>query len=121
MENVNYVVCLSFLYIEGDTDVFYNNESDTIETSIYFAVMEDKTIVDQKYAIISNIKLQIIFPKHSVVRYHEYKLRYCYCTCNIHNGFSMEIFLVDMGKVFQSGGIKIVLIKPTFNQLNTHN
>ena len=34
---------------------------------------------------------------------------------------SMEIFLVDMGKVFQSGGINMVLIKSQLNWIHTHN
>ena len=61
LENVNDVLCLSFLYNKGDTYIFYNNDNDTIETFISFAVMEDKTIVDQKTIIISNIKSQIIY------------------------------------------------------------
>ena len=78
---------LSFLYNEGYTGFFYNNDNDTIETLICFAVMEDKTIVDQKNIIISNIKSQIIFPKNFVVGSHEYELLYCSCTYNEHNGF----------------------------------
>ena len=35
--------------------------------------------------------------------------------------FSMEIFLVDMGKVFQTGGINIILIKSPLNRIHTHN
>ena len=69
--NVNDVVCLSFLSNEGDTDIFYENDNDTIETLISFDVMEDKTIVDLKNIIISNIKSQIIFPKQFVVGSHE--------------------------------------------------
>ena len=48
LENVNSVICLSFLYNEGDTDIFYDNENNTIGTFIYLATMEDKTIVDLK-------------------------------------------------------------------------
>ena len=48
LEIVNDVVCLSFLSNEGDTDILYDNDNDTIETFVSFAVMEDKTIVDQK-------------------------------------------------------------------------
>ena len=48
LEKMNYVVCLSFLYTEGDTYIFYDNGNDTIETFISFSVMEDKTIADQK-------------------------------------------------------------------------
>ena len=33
---------------EGNTDIFYDNGNDTIETLISFFVMEDKTIADQK-------------------------------------------------------------------------
>ena len=87
MENVNYVVYLSFLSNEGDTYIFYENENDTIETLIYFSVMKDKTIVDQKMTIISNIKSQIIFPNNFVVGSNEYELRYCSYTYNKHNGF----------------------------------
>ena len=50
------MVCLSFLSNEGDTDMFYEYYTDTIETFIYFSVMEDKTIADQKVIMISNIK-----------------------------------------------------------------
>ena len=49
LENVHDVVCLSFLSNEGDTDIFYKNYNDTIETFIYFAMMEDKTILDKKH------------------------------------------------------------------------
>ena len=48
LENVNDVLCLSFLSNEGDTYIFDKNENDTIETFISFAVMKDKTIVDKK-------------------------------------------------------------------------
>ena len=54
---------------EGDTDIFYDNVDDKIETFIYFDVMKDRTIVDKKY-IISNMKLQILFSKHFVVKFH---------------------------------------------------
>ena len=37
-----------FISNEGDTDIFYDNGNDTIEKFISFAVMEDKTIVDQE-------------------------------------------------------------------------
>ena len=47
-ENINDVVYLLFLSNEGDTYIFYENCNDTIETSISFAVMKDKTILDQK-------------------------------------------------------------------------
>ena len=121
LENVNDVVCLLFLSNEGDTDIFYDNDNDTIKTLISFAAMEDKTIVDQKIIIISNIKSQIIFPKHFVVGSHEYKLRYCSCTYNEHNGsFNGNIFSRH-GESFQSGGMKIVLIKSPFNRIHTHN
>ena len=63
-ENLNDVVFLLFLSNEVYTDIFYDNNTDTIETFIYFAVMEDKTILYQKIIIISNIKLQIILPEH---------------------------------------------------------
>ena len=63
-------------------DSFYENYNDTIETFIYFAVMEDKTIVDQKNMIISNIKSQIISSNNYVAGYHEYELRHCSCTYN---------------------------------------
>ena len=33
---------------EGDTDIIYDNENDTIETFISFIVAEDKIIVDQE-------------------------------------------------------------------------
>ena len=33
---------------ESNTDIFYENENDTIETFISFSVVEDKTIKDQK-------------------------------------------------------------------------
>ena len=52
LENVNDVVCLLFLSNDGSTDIFYNNDNDTAETFISFAVMEDKTIVDKKVIII---------------------------------------------------------------------
>ena len=58
MENLNDIVCLSFLSNEGDTNIFYKNENDTIETFIYFAVMEDKTIADQK-----NITINVDYMK----------------------------------------------------------
>ena len=61
MGNANDVVCLSFLSNESDMDIFFNNGNDKIETLIYFVVMEDKNIADQKIIIISNIKSQIIF------------------------------------------------------------
>ena len=80
LENVNDVVCLSFLSNEGDTTIFYGNDNDTIETLVYFSVMEDKTILDQKIIIISNIKSQIIFPNHFAVGSHEYELCCCSCT-----------------------------------------
>ena len=47
-ENVNDVVCLSFLSNEGYTYILYNNDNDTIETLVSFVVTEDKTIVDKK-------------------------------------------------------------------------
>ena len=39
-----------FIYLsnEVDTDIFYENDNNKIENFISFAVMEDKTIVDQK-------------------------------------------------------------------------
>ena len=40
--------CIMFISNEGDTDIFYDNGNDTIEKFISFAVMEDKTIVDQE-------------------------------------------------------------------------
>ena len=46
LENVNDIVFLSFLYNEGDTCIFYDDDNDTIETFISFDVMEDKTTVD---------------------------------------------------------------------------
>ena len=106
MENVNYVVYLSFLSNEGDTYIFYENENDTIETLIYFSVMKDKTIVDQKMTIISNIKSQIIFPNNFVVGSHEYKLRYCSCNYDEHNGFFN-------GNIFSRHGIffKVVVLR----------
>ena len=58
MGNVNDVVCLSFLSNEGNTDIFYDNENDTIETFNLFSVMEDKTIVDQKNYY--NLKHQVV-------------------------------------------------------------
>ena len=121
LENVNYVVCLSFLSNEGDTYVFYENDNDKIEAFIYFSVTEYKTIMDQKIIIISNIKLQIIFSNHFIVGYHEYELRYCSCTYNKHNGFSLEIFLVDMGNVFQSDGVKIFFIYSMLNRIHIQN
>ena len=57
-------------YNVKDTDNFYDNDNDTIETFIIFTMMEDKTIVGQKISIISNIKSQIIFSKHFVVGSH---------------------------------------------------
>ena len=63
LDNVNDVVCLSFLSNKSDTYIFYNNDSSTIKSLIYFSVTEDYTIVDQRIIIISNIKLQIILPK----------------------------------------------------------
>ena len=54
--NVNDVLCLSLLSNEINTCIFYDNDNDTIETYISFAVMEDKTIVDQK---IYNLKHQV--------------------------------------------------------------
>ena len=54
--------------------------------------MEYKTIMDQKLIIISNIKLQIIFPNNFVVGSNEYILRYCYCTYNKHNVFQWKHF-----------------------------
>ena len=92
-----------------------------LKTFVYFTLMEDKTIVDQKNIIISNIKLQIIFPKHFVVGYNEYKLRYCSYTYNEHNGFFNGNIFSQHGKSFQSGGIKIVLIKSPFNQIHNQN
>ena len=68
--NLNGVVCLSFLFNEIDIEMFCNNENDTLETFIHFSVMEDKTIMDQKNIIISDIQLQIIFQNRFVVRYH---------------------------------------------------
>ena len=73
--------------------------------------MEDRTIVEQKSIIFLNINLQIIFPMIFFVGYHEHKLRVFLCTYNEQHSFSMEIYLVVMEKVFQSGGIKIILIK----------
>ena len=72
LENINDVEFSSFLSNEGETDILYDTDNDTIATFIYFAVMEDKTSLDQKYIRISNIKLQIIFPKHFAVISHEY-------------------------------------------------
>ena len=80
MENINDVECLLILSNEGDPDIFYNNNNDKIETFFYFDVIEDKTTVDQKFIITSNIKSYIIFPKNFVVGSHKYKSRYCYCT-----------------------------------------
>ena len=70
-----------------------------------------KTTADENIYSISNIKYQIIFSKKSVVGSHEYELCYCSCTYNEHNGFSMEIFQVDMGLGLQSSDINIFLIK----------
>ena len=121
MEDVNDVVSLQFLSNEGDTEIFYDNDNDAIESFIYFAVMEDKTIMDQKIIIISNIKPQTIFPKNFVVGSHDTN----YATIPVLTTNTMvpsiEIFLVGMGKVFQSGGIKIVLIKSLFNRIHTQN
>ena len=61
LENANDVVYLSFISNEGDTYSCYDNENDAIETVIYFYLMDDETIFDQKVIIISNIKPQIIF------------------------------------------------------------
>ena len=72
LENVNDVVYLSFLSNESNTDIFYDNENDTIEVLLYFAVIEDKTIEDKKVIIISNINLHIIFSNFFVVGSHEY-------------------------------------------------
>ena len=72
LENVNDVVYLSFLSNESNTDIFYDNENDTIEVLLYFAVIEDKTIEDKKVIIISNINLHIIFSNNFVVGSHEY-------------------------------------------------
>ena len=98
MENVNGVVCLSFLCNKNNTYIFYNSDNDIIETFIYFSLMEDKTIMDQKFI-------------NFFVGSHKYELRYLSCTYNKHNIFSVKIVLVGMGKVFQIGGINIILIK----------
>ena len=100
LENVNGVVFSSFLSNEEDADILYENDNDTIATFISFAVMEDKTSVDQKYIRISNIKLQIIFPKNFAVISHEYELRYCLCTYNEHHGFFNENIFSRRGKRF---------------------
>ena len=100
MKNIDNVVFSSFLSNEEDADILYENDNDTIATFISFAVMEDKTSVDQKYIRISNIKLQIIFPKNFAVISHEYKLRYCLCTYNEHNGFFNENIFSRRGKRF---------------------
>ena len=97
---MNDIAFLSFLSNEGDTYIFYNNENDTIETLISFAVMADKTSVDQKIIIISNIKSQIIFPKYFVAISHEYELRYCSCTYNEHIGFFNGNIFSRHGKSF---------------------
>ena len=77
--------------------------------------------MDQKLIIISNVKLQIIFP--NILFLDLMNINYTTFPVLTTNTmvFPMEIFLVDMGKVFQSGGIKIVLIKLSFNQINTQN
>ena len=36
LENLNDVVCLSFLSNEGDTDMFYDDDNDTIENLCLF-------------------------------------------------------------------------------------
>ena len=71
LQKVNDVVCLSFLSNKGDTVIFYGKDKYTIETFIYFSVMEDNTIVDKKVIIISNVKSQIIFSNSFVVGSHE--------------------------------------------------
>ena len=100
---------------------FYNNDNNKTKTFIYFYVTEDKTIMYQKINIISNIKLQITLPKNFVVVSHECGLCYCSCTYNKHNVFFNGNILSLHGKSFQSGGIKIVLIKSQFNQIHTQN
>ena len=100
LENVNDLVCLSFLSNEGNTYIFNDNGNDTIESFSYFSVMEDKTIMDQNILIISNIKLKMIFPKNFVAVSHEYKSCYCYCTYNQHNSFFNENIFSRHGKIF---------------------
>ena len=56
LENVNDVVCLSLLSNTSDIEIFYDNDNDTIEKLIYFAVMEDKTIINNNYY---NLKHQV--------------------------------------------------------------
>ena len=126
MENVNDVVCLLFLSYEEDTYIFYDNENDTIGTFIYFAVMEDETIVVQKIIIISNNKLQIIFPKHFVVVSYEYKPRYCSCTYNKHHGFFNGNIFIRHGKSFpkwwyQDCFDKITVQSDTYVELSHEN
>ena len=95
---------------EGYTYIFYDNENDTIETFIYFSVMENKTITDQKIIIISNIKSQIISPKHLLLDI----MNTNYTTIPVLTintiGFLMENIFSRHRKCFQSGGIKIILI-----------
>ena len=88
--------------------------------------MEDKIIVDQKIIIISNIKLQIIFPKHFVVGSHEYELRYCSCTYNEHNVFFNGNIHSRHGKLFskwlyQDCSDKITAQSDTYPELSHEN
>ena len=125
LENVNDVVCSSFLSNEENTDIFYYNDNDTIKTFFSLSVMKDKTIVYYKYNIISNIKLQIIFPNHFVVGSHEYKLRYCYCTYNKHNVFQWKHFKLTWDFLskwwYQDCFDKITFHSDTYPELSHEN
>ena len=108
-----------FLSNEGDTGIFFTNYNDTIETFIYFAVMEDKTIKDQKVIIIANIKSQIIFPIFFVGS-HEYELSNCSGTYNKHNGLSNGNICSRYG-LFSNWSYQYNFDKSHFNRIHTHN
>ena len=83
--------------------------------------MEYKNIMDQIVIIISNSKSQIILPK--IVFLVVMNTNYVIVPVLTNNTVvsSMEILLVGMGNIFQSGGVRIVLIKSQVNIIHTHN
>ena len=118
MENVNDVVCLSFLSNEGDTDIFTTMKMIQFNLHLFFCDRKYfhcglKNYHNLKHQVTDNLSLDFFFDvmnkNHSTVPVLTTKTMV----------ISMEIFLVYMGFFFQCGGIMIVLIKSPFNQMHT--
>ena len=120
LENVNDVVCLSFLSNEGEIYIFTTMTMISSKSPFLLLWWKIKPLWI-KIIIISNIKLQIIFPNNFAVGYHEYKLCYCSCNYNKNNGFSNGNTFSRHGNYFSKWWYQYFLIKSPFNWIHTHN